>query len=1516
MKTILTFAATVFFFGITFSQIPTDGLVAWYPFNGNANDESGNGIDGVVYGAVLTSDRFGQDSHAYLFNGVNNSIRIDTSFFDNGWNEYSVSAWFNCYNINKTRQCLLNTIPHNGLSIVYHYSQNTHTISFWKNSDPGIVAWNILANAQSEMQNFSQNQWYHLTFIKSSNVYKIYLNGIQDTTFSASVSPISYPCGIIIGSISAVASLEYFSGKLDDYRIYNRALTQAEITALYQEGNSFDISGTLTYDNAANTPLSCCTVLLKDTSGNVIDTTDTGTNGEYTFTGLQDGIYSLTATTAKTPGGINSLDALEALKHYTEFITLTGLRFLAADVNGNGYINSSDALVIAKRYTELILTFPIGNWVFEEPTFTLSGSPVVVNFKGLCTGDVNGSYVPPINCFKVCGDILFDDRDGKAYATVQIGSQCWMRDNLNIGSYIESTVASSPHSNGSNNGIIEKYCLDNNPLNCNSLGGLYDWDEMMGYSNVPGSQGICPPGWHIPTDNEWCILTTFADQSIDCGIYGWSGTDAGGKLKETGLSHWNPNIGATNESGFTAIGAGYRIFYGNFANLSEYGYFWSSTQYSTLNSIYRAVGSVRADLYRFHFSKTAGFSVRCLQNCMPPSQSNAGEDQSNIIGETTNLTANDPGPGEMGTWGIINGTGGSFTDIHNPATTFNGTTGSTYILQWQLTNGCGNSTADEVVISFYAAMGMPCPDMPSFEYGGQTYNTVQIGNQCWMKENLNVGTMINGTQNMTDNGIIEKYCYNNEPSNCDVYGGLYQWYEVMQYLVKPGKRGICPTGWHLPTVEEWCTLTTHIDPSVNCEANGLNGTDVGGKMKETGFFHWSTPNTGATNESGFSALGAGLRSESGNFLNQFQYSYFWSSDLYTSSWSSWGRLLAYNLSNISNDYWGRAAGLSVRCIKDSCTQSDAGQDQLNIIGTSVVLSANIPPQDETGTWTILSGNGGSFGDTHDPSTNFYGTAGTSYTLTWQLSNSCQSSDDILISFAAGPGQPCYNVSSFVYGHQTYHPVQIGTQCWIRENLNIGTMVVDDATGIAHTHTSNNGIIEKFCYDNDTVFCNIYGAYYDWDEMMQYSTLAGSQGICPSGWHLPTSGEWNVLINYLGGNSNAGGKMKEAGLFHWSSPNTGATNESGLTILGASGRGSGGGTHFIDLYNQYWSSSQTDAGNAADFYLYYNSSVINQSSDDKAYGFSVRCVRGEGTGCTPMPTPSDAGPDQNVTGTTTNLAGNTPLSGTGLWSIVSGTGGSVADPGNPLSTFSGVSGNTYTLVWTITTICAASTDTAQITFTSPSFTCGSPLNDTRDGQVYSTVQIGSQCWMQQNLNIGTMVMTTSTGSSHSNCSNNGIIEKYCYNNDPFKCSEFGGLYDWNEMMDYNSAPGELGICPLGWHLPTSEEWCTLLQFLDPTLTCYITQNSSAVGKLKETGYLHWNPPNTSATNESGFTALGSGQRDYTGYFTSINELASFWTSNEYTSTYSYYIGFTNNGLGLQQGNNYKTKGWGVRCIKNQ
>jgi Fibrobacter succinogenes major domain (Fib_succ_major) len=109
----------------------------------------------------------------------------------------------------------------------------------------------------------------------------------------------------------------------------------------------------------------------------------------------------------------------------------------------------------------------------------------------------------------------------------------------------------------------------------------------------------------------------------------------------------------------------------------------------------------------------------------------------------------------------------------------------------------------------------PCPNVATVDYAGKTYNTIAIGDQCWLKENLDVGTQINGSDNQSDNGTIEKYCANDDPANCATYGGLYQWKEAMQYVTTSGTKGICPIGWHIPTNAELQTLGTKVSNDGN-----------------------------------------------------------------------------------------------------------------------------------------------------------------------------------------------------------------------------------------------------------------------------------------------------------------------------------------------------------------------------------------------------------------------------------------------------------------------------------------------------------------------------------------------------------------------------------------------------------------------------------------------------------------------------------------------------------------------------
>jgi uncharacterized protein (TIGR02145 family) len=205
---------------------------------------------------------------------------------------------------------------------------------------------------------------------------------------------------------------------------------------------------------------------------------------------------------------------------------------------------------------------------------------------------------------------------------VAIGTQCWLAKNLNLGTMIN---VSANVDSQRNNGVIEKYCYNNDPANCTSYGGLYQWAEAVQYKNGASNtaspnpaftgnvQGICPTGWHLPSENDWCFLTTFLDTLFNCNIFGYNSTTAGGILKSTN-SLWNfPNAGATNISGFSAFPGGWRVTNGIF-NYKQNSFFWSCNEYSLSNSIYRSLYSNASYFLQKNGQKNSAFSVRCLKD--------------------------------------------------------------------------------------------------------------------------------------------------------------------------------------------------------------------------------------------------------------------------------------------------------------------------------------------------------------------------------------------------------------------------------------------------------------------------------------------------------------------------------------------------------------------------------------------------------------------------------------------------------------------------------------------------------------------------------------------------------------------------------------------------------------------------------------------------------------------------------------------------------------------------------------
>ncbi len=203
------------------------------------------------------------------------------------------------------------------------------------------------------------------------------------------------------------------------------------------------------------------------------------------------------------------------------------------------------------------------------------------------TGTIAGPFI--------CGNTFIDDRNSITYSTILIGTQCWMAENLN---YDQSSYGND-------------WCYDDTPAYCDTYGRMYDWAAVMqgassSSSNPSGVQGVCPAGWHVPSDEEWTELTTYV------GNNGYSGTE-GTALKST--SGWNSGGNGTDNFGFTALPGGFRNGFGNaFDQIGNLGLWWGATEAATTHAFDRSMTFETSIVNNDAINKQDGFSVRCLSD--------------------------------------------------------------------------------------------------------------------------------------------------------------------------------------------------------------------------------------------------------------------------------------------------------------------------------------------------------------------------------------------------------------------------------------------------------------------------------------------------------------------------------------------------------------------------------------------------------------------------------------------------------------------------------------------------------------------------------------------------------------------------------------------------------------------------------------------------------------------------------------------------------------------------------------
>jgi len=485
-------------------------------------------------------------------------------------------------------------------------------------------------------------------------------------------------------------------------------------------------------------------------------------------------------------------------------------------------------------------------------------------------------------------------------------------------------------------------------------------------------------------------------------------------------------------------------------------------------------------------------------------------------------------------------------------------------------------------------------------------------------------------------------------------------------------------------------------------------------------------------------------------------------------------------------------------------------------------------------------------------------------------------------------------------NNTYEGITIGNQIWMKQNLK--TKHFRNGDTIANvTNNSDWYYLQTaaYCnYNNDSNVAMVYGKLYN------YYVLADSRFLCPNGWRVPTNADWTELTTYLGGETIAGGKLKEIGTTHWTSPNT-AINSVAFTALPGGNRNNTGGFSSLGTKGYWWSSSIDSAtGNILIRGMNYNNDTVDKLIKQKNNAYSLRCIKGKTLATIKTQSATNIGITNAISGGIVSTDGGSAIISRGVcWNnkknptIIN----NLTTDGTGLGTFSsnltGLVSNTLYYVRAYATNSIGTVYGNEIIFSTKIFDV--------DSNIYDAVTIGEQIWLKQNLkttrfNNGDTIPNLITYNSWSFATSSG----YCnYNDDTSNSTIYGRLYNYYAVADYRN------LCPSGWHVPSVYDWYTLKNYL----------YDSIADKIKEVGISHWPSPNT-ATNESGFTALPGGIRLYGGTYSDIGFGGSWWSFNEiYHNPENYatsmYLYNSNNNL-LSGGGGGKRAGLSVRCVKNQ
>ncbi|MCR5550511.1 MAG: fibrobacter succinogenes major paralogous domain-containing protein [Bacteroidales bacterium] len=643
-----------------------------------------------------------------------------------------------------------------------------------------------------------------------------------------------------------------------------------------------------------------------------------------------------------------------------------------------------------------------GSYEWHDSTYTQSGNYTYVynNEYGCTSVDTLKVRVVPVDEKSCPLAPCATDIDGNIYATVQIGDQCWMRENMRCTTSPSTGTPILASPSGTSYTGKKAYYVNGDAANTLFYGLLYNWNAavdtfntVFGETSANSSssnavsvafsgqrRGICPQGWHIPSDAEWTQLTDYVNSQEQYRCNGTSGYIAKALASETG---WSVNSGlcsvgnssTNNLTGFTAVPAGF--YEGGFTHFGTGLNIWSATQNSyrvwrrymfTQNN---STGVTRA----YDFGKNYGCSVRCLRdtgatNSQVQLPMVITRNASNVtrFSATLNGTVTADGGAAVTARGVCWSTNpspttdGLHTNDGSGTGTFTSsmtglTPNTTYYVRAYATNSVGTAYGTEVMLTTAATTAFLCGDKVR-DHQNNEYNTVQIGEQCWMKENMRCTTspttgttFLETAPNGTSYTGKKAYYVNGNPDNTLFYGLLYNWnaavdtfntaYEetstnssssnAVSVTFGSQRRGICPQGWHVPSDAEWTILSDYVNSQIQYVC-GTDGANIAKALAaETGWSvnssSCSVGNSPTNNRTGFTAVPAGFYNGS---FNHFGIGMDIMSVTQVESGSRIGVWYRYLFTQNnptgmtrSNDHY-KNQGLSVRCLRDTGTVSNGG----------------------------------------------------------------------------------------------------------------------------------------------------------------------------------------------------------------------------------------------------------------------------------------------------------------------------------------------------------------------------------------------------------------------------------------------------------------------------------------------------------------------------------------------------------------------------------------------------------------